>query len=125
MKKIGKKSCYYFYGKQWETWNALCENFKWEIPEKMNAAFYVCDAHAEDKSKVAIFHEDSTGERGKITFWELKNITSRLANYLKRRNLNHLFIANTGGPYFTYRCLEAWSCFYASHCAIWAGWLEI
>jgi acetyl-CoA synthetase len=88
MEKIGEKSCYYFYGKQWDSWDEFCASFKWEIPEKMNAAFYVCDVHAEDKSKVAIFHEDHTGKKGKITFWELKNITNRLANYLKGKGLN-------------------------------------
>ncbi|MFH1975479.1 MAG: AMP-binding protein [Pseudomonadota bacterium] len=89
MEKINEKSCYYFYGKEWESWDQLCANFKWEIPEKkMNAAYYVCDAHAEDKSKVAIFHEDGTGQKGKITFWELKNLTNRLANYLQSQGLN-------------------------------------
>jgi len=88
MEKISDKSCYYFYGKEWDSWDQLCANFKWEVPQKMNAAFYVCDAHAEDKSKVAIFHEDSAGQKGKITFWELKNITNRLANYLQSQGLN-------------------------------------
>ena len=53
----------------------------------MNAAFYVCDAHAEDKSKVAIFSEDYTGKTGKLTFWELKNITNKLANYFQSKGL--------------------------------------
>jgi len=53
----------------------------------MNAAFYVCDVHAEDKDKVAIFHEDYTGRKGKITFWELKNLTNRLVNYFKSKGL--------------------------------------
>ena len=88
MKKISKKSCYYFYGKEWDSWEDLCANFKWEIPEKMNAAFYVCDAHAEDNSTIAIFHEDGDGKKGKITFQELKNITNRLANYIRSQGVN-------------------------------------
>ena len=87
MDRIEKESCYYFYDKKWESWDELCENFKWEIPEKMNAAFYVCDAHAEDKSRVAIFHEDGGGNKGKITFWELMNTTNRLANYLRTQGV--------------------------------------
>ena len=79
--------CYNFYGKEWESWEELCANFKWEIPEKMNAAYFVCDRHAEDKSKVAIFYEDYTGRKAKIPFWELKNITNQLANYLKSQGL--------------------------------------
>lgn len=87
MERIEKDSCYYFYGREWKSWDELCANFKWEIPEKMNAAFYVCDAHADDKSKVAIFHQDGSGKKGKITFWELMNITNRLANYLKTQGV--------------------------------------
>ena len=87
MKKISKKSCYYFYGKHRRTWNELRADFKWEIPRKMNAAFYLCDAHADDKGKVAIFHEDHTGKKGKITFWELMRVTNRLANYLKAKGM--------------------------------------
>ena len=87
MKGIESDSCYYFYGRDWESWDALCENFQWEIPEKMNAAFYVCDAHAEDKGKVALFHEDGSGKKGKVTFWELKNFTNRLANYFRGQGL--------------------------------------
>jgi acetyl-CoA synthetase len=87
MKKISKKSCYYFYGKHHRTWDELRANFKWEIPKKMNAAFYLCDAHADDKGKVAIFHEDHTGKKGKITFWELMRVTNRLANYLKAKGM--------------------------------------
>ena len=87
MQKIGENSCYYYYGKQWESWNQLRANFKWEIPEQMNAAFYVCDVHAEGKEKVAIYHENYAGDKGKITFWELQNITNQLANYLAHKGL--------------------------------------
>jgi acetyl-CoA synthetase len=88
MEKISQKSCYYYYGRQWDSWDQLRANFKWEIPEKMNAAFYVCDVHAEDKGKVAIFHEDYKGNKGKITFRELKQVTNQLADYLKSRGLS-------------------------------------
>ena len=87
MKKISKKSCYYFYGKHRQTWGELRANFKWEIPQEMNAAFYLCDVHADDKGKVAIFHEDHTGKKGKITFWELMRVTNRLANVLKAKGI--------------------------------------
>jgi acetyl-CoA synthetase len=87
MQKISPKSCYYYYGKQWESWDQLRENFCWELPEKMNAAFYVCDVHADDPDRVAIFHEDFEGTKGKITFRQLQQITNQLANYLTRKGL--------------------------------------
>ena len=87
MKKISQTSCYYYYGREWESWDQLRANFKWEIPPKMNAAFYACDVHAEDTSKVAILHEDYLGHRGKITFAELKRFSNRLANLLHSRGI--------------------------------------
>lgn len=62
--------------------------FSWEIPAQMNTAFYVCDAHAEDKEAVAIYREDYTGTKGKITFWGLKNISNQLADYLVHKGLH-------------------------------------
>jgi hypothetical protein len=61
MPKISKSSCYYYYGKQWEDWDQLRANFSWEIPAQMNTAFYVCDAHVEDREAVAIYHENHSG----------------------------------------------------------------
>lgn len=83
MRKISKSSCYYFYGKQNQAWDQLRKKFKWEIPRRMNAAFYLCDAHADDRGKVAICFEDQKGQKGKVTFWELMRTTNRLANLLK------------------------------------------
>jgi acetyl-CoA synthetase len=48
----------------------------------MNAAFYVCDAYADDPERVAIFHEDFEGAKGEIAFAELQQVTNQLANYL-------------------------------------------
>ena len=75
MQKISESSCYYYYGKQWDSWDQLRANFRWEIPGQMNTAFYVCDSHAENRDAVAIYHENISGAKGTITFWELKNIT--------------------------------------------------
>ena len=88
MQKISKQSCYYYYGKQWESWVQLRANFSWEIPENMNAAFYVCDVHADNQDRVAILHEDYNGQKGGITFSELKTVTNQLANYLIQKGLN-------------------------------------
>jgi acetyl-CoA synthetase len=88
MEKISEKSCYYYYDRHWDNWDQLRENFSWEIPEKMNAAFYVCDVHADDPDRVAIFHEDYTGAKGTITFRQLQQVTNQLANYLIQKGLN-------------------------------------
>ena len=84
MQKIDKNGCYYFYGNKWKTWEELRKNFRWEIPPKMNAAYYVCDSHVEDGkgNDIAIYNEDAEGKKGKITYRELQDATNRLANYL-------------------------------------------
>lgn len=86
MKQISKNSCY-FCGKQWKNWEELRSNFKWEI-QKMNVAYYVCNAHADDdEGKSLFFQEDRTEKKDKFTFWELKTHSNRLANYLKSQSL--------------------------------------
>ena len=87
MQKVSENSCYYYYGRDWESWDQLRTEFNWEIPEQMNAAFYVCDVHADDQNRVAVYHEDYSGAKGKITFGELKNITNQLANYFTRKGM--------------------------------------
>ncbi|MCF8026492.1 MAG: AMP-binding protein [Desulfobacteraceae bacterium] len=87
MKHFAPNSCYFFYGKKWDSWEELCRNFQWEIPEKMNAAFLVCDAYADDAEKVAIYYEDHTRRKGRLTFSELKKNTNQLANYLNSQGL--------------------------------------
>lgn len=87
MKHFGYESCYYFYGKQWGSWEELCQNFKWEIPEKMNAAFFVCDAYADDPDRPAIHYEDHTGRKGRFTFSDLSKSTNQLANYFSAQDL--------------------------------------
>jgi len=88
VRQISEKSCYYYYGRQWKSWDQLRTQFKWEIPEKMNAAYYVCEAHSRDSSKVAIFYEDHRGKKGKMTFRELEKSTNKLANFLRSRGLS-------------------------------------
>ncbi len=74
---------YYFHEKNWESWEQLCKAFKWEIPERFNIANFVCSRWANNKSKIAIFYENASGERGKITFWELERESNKLANLLE------------------------------------------
>jgi len=74
---------YHFHERDWDSYEALQDGFEWEIPDRMNLAEYVCDRHSHDRGTVAIFYEDARGSRGKYTFWELKRVSNRLANYLE------------------------------------------
>jgi acetyl-CoA synthetase len=73
---------YHFHEREWDSYEHLRESFEWEFPEQVNIAEYVCDRHAHRKNEVAIFYEDTRGREGMLTFWQLKQVTNRLANYL-------------------------------------------
>ena len=61
------------------------KKFKWEVPEYYNFAFDVVDKWAEDKTKLALISVDSNGENAqKHTFWELKVLSNKFANILRK-----------------------------------------
>lgn len=64
---------------KYEEW---VKNFKWDVPEYYSIADVV-DEHAEDRSKVAIYWEDSKGEKKKIAYWELRDESNRFGNFLR------------------------------------------
>jgi acetyl-CoA synthetase len=78
---------YHFYEDDWESYEALREAFEWEVPERFNMATYLCDRWAEDKSRVALFSEAADGTTGTYTFWQLRNVTNELANYLRAQGV--------------------------------------
>jgi acetyl-CoA synthetase len=73
---------YHFYERDWDSYDQLHENFEWEVPEEFNMATYVCDRWADEKRRVALFAENEAGEEQTYTFWQLQNVTNKLANYL-------------------------------------------
>lgn len=78
---------YHFYEQDWDSYDELCDSFEWEVPEKFNTASYVCDRWATDKGQVALFGADADGNERVYTFWELKNRTNQLANYLREQGI--------------------------------------
>ncbi len=64
-------------------WDAIHQSFRWQIPEYFNMATVVCDRHAEDRSKIALYYEDETGREETYTFHEIQQRANRLANALK------------------------------------------
>jgi acetyl-CoA synthetase len=76
---------------EWESLNDLRNHFEWIIPDQFNAATYLCDIWAEDNTSsntVAIYYDDQTTDvEGTHTFKELKNLTNKLANYLRGKGI--------------------------------------
>jgi acetyl-CoA synthetase len=69
------------------TYDEICHNFKWEIPEYYNIGVDVCDKWAGDKHRLALIYIDPQGRKQKYTFRSLRDISNRLANTLKANNI--------------------------------------
>ncbi|MBZ6496802.1 acyl-CoA synthetase [Natrinema longum] len=83
MTNENRLDAYHFYEEEWESYDALRDAFEWEVPDRFNMATSICDRWADDKGRVALFAEDESGNQETYTFWQLRNVTNRLANYLR------------------------------------------
>ncbi|PCR88848.1 acyl-CoA synthetase [Natrinema ejinorense] len=83
MTNENRLDAYHFYEEEWESYDALRDAFEWEVPDRFNMATSLCDRWADDKGRVALFAEDESGNQDTYTFWQLRNVTNRLANYLR------------------------------------------
>jgi acetyl-CoA synthetase len=68
--------------KRGDTYEEVYGSFKWEIPEFYNIGVDICDKWAHQRYRTALIYEDAQGRVAKYTFWDLKNISNRLANGL-------------------------------------------
>ncbi len=69
------------------TYEAVRNNFKWEIPKYFNIGVAVCDKWADDKNRLALIYANPHGMNREYTFRELRNISNRLANALKAHGI--------------------------------------
>jgi acetyl-CoA synthetase len=62
------------------------KNWKWNIPEKYNIGYDCVDKHTktDKKNKVALYWEDAEGNSNKFTFLDMKNLTNKFGNALKK-----------------------------------------
>jgi len=62
------------------------KNWKWNIPKMYNIGADVVDKHADsnNRNKVALYWENSEGISKKFTFWDMKNLTNKFGNALKK-----------------------------------------
>lgn len=81
-------SHYDFHKREWDSLEQLRREFDWEIPDRFNAAEFLCERWARDKRRIGVFYEDrTTDEAGTYTFWELSRLSNQLANYLAGRGV--------------------------------------
>lgn len=61
----------------------IVAGFRWQVPEEFNFAWDVIDVYAEDRSRVALYWEDESGNQARWTFWDFREQSLRLANALR------------------------------------------
>ena len=66
-----------------KTYEEVYNTFKWQIPEFYNIGIDICDKWARQRYRLALIYEDEKGHVEKYTFWDLKNLSNKLANGLK------------------------------------------
>ncbi len=87
MPSVPDIGAYTFYQEEWDSYEQLFEEFEHEVPETFNLATYLCDRWATNKGQVAIFGDGTETEPRTYTYWQLRNITNRLANYLQSQGV--------------------------------------
>lgn len=95
---------YHFYEEVWDSYDQLCSEFEWEIPNTFNIATYACDRWAEDMERVALFtqratkaglksrnktdsHTDASNHQRTYTYQQLQTDASRLADYFHEQGI--------------------------------------
>ncbi|MBA4394157.1 MAG: AMP-dependent synthetase, partial [Desulfobacca sp.] len=69
--------------KRGKTYNDVYGSFQWKIPKFYNIGVDVCDKWADQRYRLALIYEDEKGMVEKYTFWDLKQLSNRLANALR------------------------------------------
>jgi acetyl-CoA synthetase len=69
------------------TYEEIYRNFRWKFPEHYNIGVDICDIWANDKYRLALIFLDQDEREHKFTYWELKNLSNRLANALRENGV--------------------------------------
>ena len=70
------------------TYDDVCRNFRWDIPEYFNIGVEVCDKWAGDEQRLALIYIDPQGHEQRYTFRALKAYSNQLANTLTASGIN-------------------------------------
>ena len=69
--------------KSGQTYHEVYNSFQWQVPEFYNIGVDICDKWAHQRYRLALIYENEKGQVEKYTFWDLKQLSNRLANGLK------------------------------------------
>src|ERR671917_1029868 len=63
------------------SYEEMCAQHRWEVPERYNIASDVCDKH--DRGRLAMVWEDWRGDERRVSFGELRDLSCRFAGVLE------------------------------------------
>jgi acetyl-CoA synthetase len=67
------------------SYEEVCARHRWRVPERYNVAADVCDKHPRDK--LAMVWEDWRGNERNVSWGELQDLASKVANVLRERGV--------------------------------------
>ena len=70
-----------------KTYQNVCRNFKWKIPQYYNIGVDICDKWSHDRHRLALIYIDHRNNELKFTFGDLITLSNRLANALKAKGI--------------------------------------
>ncbi|MGZ3159706.1 MAG: acyl-CoA synthetase, partial [Burkholderiaceae bacterium] len=66
-----------------DNYQKLYEEFRWHVPDEFNIAAACCRRWTDDKTRIAIRHENQTGDASSLTYAELQTQSNRLSNVMQ------------------------------------------
>jgi acetyl-CoA synthetase len=83
-----KLESYHLYQREWDNFDQIRDAFEWECPDEFNIASYICDRWATGDQRVALYAENSAGDRREVTYDDLGRRANALANFLAQRGVS-------------------------------------
>ena len=66
-----------------QSYDAVCRNFRWEIPPFYNIGVDICDKWADGAKRLALIYVGPDDKEQRYSFQDLKSLSNRLANALR------------------------------------------
>ncbi len=66
-----------------QTYDEVCRNFRWKLPETYNIGMDVCDKWASGSKRLALIYVGPDEKEQRFSFQDLKTLSNRLANTLR------------------------------------------
>ena len=70
-----------------QTYDSVCRNFRWKIPETYNIGVDVCDKWANGSKRLALIYVGPDEKEQRFSFQDLKALSNKLANALRANGM--------------------------------------